>query len=405
MRTGRRKRRPAERLRGHGVTNILTVNAGSSSIKFGLYGAGAEPALRAQGQVEGIGIAPRLIARDADGVVLADDPYPVGGGHGQALAKIIDLLDLAYAGAPIAVVGHRVVHGGAAFSAPVRLDASVVAALEAFVPFAPLHQPHNLASVNAAMEAFPDAVQVACFDTAFHRDQPWVADTYGLPRRYYDQGVRRYGFHGLSYTYIVGALRRVAPDIAAGRVVIAHLGNGASMCGVLNGRPMGSTMGFTAVDGLPMGTRSGQIDPGVLLWMIGDQGMSAAAVSDLLNRESGLKGLSGISSDMRALLASEAPEAAEAVAYFVHRCRREVGALSAALGGLDALVFTGGIGEHAAPVRAAICEGFAWAGLSLDADRNDHSETLISRDDSVVRVYVVPTDEEIVIARACNSFL
>jgi acetate kinase len=315
------------------------------------------------------------------------------------------LLDHAYAEARIAIVGHRVVHGGATYSAPTRLDASVLTALEAFVPFAPLHQPHNLAAIRAAMDAFPDALQVACFDTAFHRAQPWVADTYGLPRRFYEQGVRRYGFHGLSYAYIVGALRQIAPDVADGRLVIAHLGNGASMCAVLNGRPMGSTLGFTAVDGLPMGTRCGQIDPGVLLWMIEAQGMSAAAISDLLYKESGLKGLSGVSSDMRALLASDVPEAAEAVAYFVHRCRREVGALAAVLGGLDALVFTGGIGEHAAPVRAAICEGFGWAGLHLDPDRNALAETVVSRDDSSVRILVVPTDEEIVIARACTSFM
>lgn len=387
------------------MSNILTLNAGSSSIKFGLYGAGAEPALRAQGQVEGIGIAPRLVARDAEGVVLADETYPVGGGHVQALARIIDLLEKAYSGARVAVVGHRVVHGGAAFSAPVRLDPSVVAALEALVPYAPLHQPHNLAAVRAAVDAFPEAVQVACFDTAFHRGQPWVADTYALPRRFYAQGVRRYGFHGLSYAYITGALRQIAPDIAHGRVVIAHLGNGASMCAVSNGQPMGSTLGFTAVDGLPMGTRCGQIDPGVLLWMMEDQGMGAAAISDLLYKESGLKGLSGISSDMRVLLASEAPEAAEAVDYFVHRCRREVGALAAAMGGIDALVFTAGIGERAAPVRAAICEGLEWAGIVIDAGRNDRAERVISTDDSRVRVLVVPTDEEIVIARACTGFV
>jgi acetate kinase len=386
------------------MSEILTLNAGSSSIKFGLYGEGAEPALRASGQVEAIGVNPRIVARDAEGSVIADERFPVGGGHGEALRRIMALLTDAYAGAKIRVVGHRVVHGGTAFSAPTKLNAAAVEALAQFVPFAPLHQPHNLAAIRAAMETFPDAVQVACFDTAFHRGQPWVADTYALPRRFYEQGVRRYGFHGLSYAYIAGALRTVAPEVANGRVVIAHLGNGASMAAVKAGRPMGSTLGFTAVDGLPMGTRSGQIDPGVILWLIEEQGMSTAAVSDLLYKESGLKGLSGISPDMRALLASDAPEAAEAVAYFVHRVRREVGAMAAVLEGLDALVFTGGIGENAAPVRAAICDGFDWMGLSVDAARNEAGETVISPDHAAVKVLVIPTNEEIVIARACVGF-
>lgn len=386
------------------MSTILTLNAGSSSIKFGLYGAGTEPALRARGQVEGIGIEPRFMARDAQGAVLADEALPPGASHGQALERLIALVHNAYSGAEVDVVGHRVVHGGPRFSAPTLIDEAAVEALAAFNAFAPLHQPHNLATVRAAMEAFPKARQVACFDTAFHRSQPWVADTYGLPRRYYDQGVRRYGFHGLSYAFVARELTRIAPEAARGRVVIAHLGNGASMCALREGKPMGSTMGFTAVDGLPMGTRSGQIDPGVLLWMIEEQGMSAAAISDLLYKESGLKGLSGVSSDMRALLASDAPEAAEAIAYFVHRVRLELGALAASAGGIDALVFTGGIGEHAPRVRRAICEGAAWMGIRLDVERNDESATMISADDAPVSVFVIPTNEEIVIARACVRF-
>ena len=386
------------------MSTILTLNAGSSSIKFGLYNAGTEPALRARGQVEGIGIAPRFVARDAQGAVLADEELSSGASHGQALERLIGLVHEAYAGAEVDVVGHRVVHGGPRFSQPTLIDEAAVEALAAFNAFAPLHQPHNLATVRAAMEAFPNARQVACFDTAFHRNQPWVADTYGLPRRYYEQGVRRYGFHGLSYAFVARELARIAPEAARGRVVIAHLGNGASMCALREGKPMGSTMGFTAVDGLPMGTRSGQIDPGVLLWMIEEQGMSAAAISDLLYKDSGLKGLSGVSSDMRALLASDAPEAAEAIAYFVHRVRLELGSLAGSAGGLDALVFTGGIGEHAPPVRRSICEGAAWMGIRLDAKRNDESATVISTDDSPVSVMVIPTNEEIVIARACVPF-
>jgi acetate kinase len=388
------------------VTAILTLNAGSSSIKFALYGAGGEPTLRAVGQVEGIGVSPHIVARDARGATVVDETYDGGGGHAEALRRVMALLDDALDGADVQIVGHRVVHGGAEFSAPVVLDAAAMARLEAFIPFAPLHQPHNLAAIRAAMEAFPAAPQVACFDTAFHRGQPFVADTYGLPRAYFAQGVRRYGFHGLSYTYIAGALRDVAPDIADGRVIIAHLGNGASMASMAEGRPMGSTLGFTAVEGLPMGTRSGQIDPGVVLWLIDDRGMSTAEVTDLLYKQSGLKGLSGgISSDMRQLLASDAPEAAEAVAYFTYRIRREIGAMAAAMGGLDAVVFTAGIGEHAAPVRAAACEGLDFLGLSIDPARNGAHETVISTDDSRVRVLVMPTDEEIVIARACAAVL
>ena len=387
------------------MTAILTINAGSSSIKFGLYDEGREPALRASGQVEGIGVAPHIAAKDSDGVVIADDNYEAGGGHAVALSKIMDLLDHAFDGTDIRIVGHRVVHGGTEFAQPVVLDDAAIAALEAYIPFAPLHQPHNLAAIRAAMEAFPGARQVACFDTAFHRGQPWVADTYALPRQYYEQGVRRYGFHGLSYTYVAGALHDMAPDIAQGRVIIAHLGNGASMAAISNGNPMGSTLGFTAVEGLPMGTRSGQLDPGVVLWLIEEKGFSTAAVTDLLYKQSGLKGLSGVSSDMRVLLDSDAPEAAEAVAYFTYRIRREIGSMAATMGGLDAVVFTAGIGEHAAPVRAEACEGLDFMGIKIDPTRNALHETVISADDSNVRVMVIPTNEEIVIARAAARFL
>ncbi|TVQ58492.1 MAG: acetate/propionate family kinase [Rhodobacteraceae bacterium] len=384
--------------------DILTLNAGSSSIKFALYAAGAAPALRAKGQVEGIGVAPRLKARAADGAVLADAPYEAGGGHDTALERIMALIAQAFPGATVAAVGHRVVHGGPDFAAPVRVDAAVLAKLETYAPFAPLHQPHNLAAVRAAMAAFPDAAQVACFDTAFHRGQPWVSDTFALPRRFHAEGVRRYGFHGLSYDFVSRELARRDPERGRGRAIICHLGAGASLCAIEEGRAMGSTMGFTALDGLPMATRCGQIDPGVLLYLMTERGMDANAISDLLYGESGLKGLSGISSDMRALEASDAPEAREAVDYFTHRVRREIGGLAAVLGGLDALVFTAGIGENSATVRAAVCADLGWMGVALDAEANAAGAAVISAADAPVRVYVIATDEERVIAEAAIRF-
>jgi acetate kinase len=386
---------------GASVPIILTSRADDEKARL----ASCAVAALYAGQVEGIGVAPHIFARDNTGVVIADETYQAGGGHAGALARVMDLLDHAFDGTDVRVVGHRVVHGGAEFSAPVVLDEGKLEALEAYTAFAPLHQPHNLAAIRAAMAHFPQARQVACFDTAFHRGQPFVADTYALPRSYYDRGVRRYGFHGLSYTYIAGALMGIAPKVAMGRVVIAHLGNGASMAAMAGGEPMGSTLGFTAVDGLPMGTRSGQIDPGVVLWLIEDQGMSTAQVTDLLYKQSGLKGMSGVSSDMRALLESDVPEAAEAVAYFCHRIRREIGAMAASMGGLDAVVFTAGIGEHADAVRASVCQGLAFLGITLDAERNRRHDTVISTEGSGVQVLVIPTNEEIVIARAAASFL
>ncbi|MDA0963002.1 MAG: acetate/propionate family kinase, partial [Proteobacteria bacterium] len=325
---------------------ILTLNAGSSSIKFGVYHAAAEPELIARGQVERLGEDAVL---DLDGRERAIGPADHAGG----VAAILDALGAVLEGRAVSAVGHRVVHGGPGFSAPLRLDEDGIAALEALVPLAPLHQPHNMAAVQAARAAFPDAVQVACFDTAFHHGHPFVNDTFALPRRFYDEGVRRYGFHGLSYDYITSVLARDHPDLHAGRVVIAHLGNGASMCAVHAGRSIGSTMGFSALDGLPMGTRCGQLDPGVLLYLMG-QGMGVEEITNLLYRESGLKGLSGLTHDMRALLKSDDPRAAEAIDYYVFRTRRELGAMAAVLGGIDALVFTGGIGENAAPIRARI---------------------------------------------------
>jgi len=383
-------------------TVILTLNAGSSSIKFAVFAPGEERALRASGQVENLSPTQqtRLIV-EADGErqtteIDAND-------HAGALAAILDHAEQLFGGATVAGVGHRVVHGGTDFAVPTLLQPDTIAALRALEPLAPLHQPHNLACVEAAAAAFPDALQIACFDTAFHRTHPFVNDTFALPRQWFERGVRRYGFHGLSYNYITSEIARTEPDLATGRVVIAHLGNGASMCAVRDGRSVGSTMGFTALDGLPMGTRCGQIDPGVLLYMMQHEGMGADAIADLLYRESGLKGLSGLTHDMRTLEASDDPRAAEAIDYFVFRIRRELGGMSAVLGGLDALVFTGGIGENSARVRREVCEGMEWLGIAIDEDRNAGNARDIGTDR--VRVMVIPTNEELVMARAVAGAL
>ena len=383
--------------------HVLTLNAGSSSLKFGLFTADAEPAPLMTGQVDRIGGAAHLKAA-ADGEMLADQDISAND-HAAAVGEVLGLLGAHFPGRAIAGVGHRIVHGGPDFSAPVAVDDSVVAALEKLIPFAPLHQPHNLAGVSAARAAFPEAAQVACFDTAFHRNHPWVNDVFALPREFYDKGVRRYGFHGLSYEFVSGELARIAPHLHAGRVVVAHLGNGASMCGMLAGRSVGSTMGFTALDGLPMGTRCGQLDPGVLLYLMSEEGMSADLISDLLYKRSGLLGLSGLSNDMRTLEAAGAEAAEEAIDYFVFRIRRELGALTAVLCGLDALVFCGGIGEHSAQVRSRVCDGLQWLGLELDRARNADGSAVISTELSRVRVLVIPTNEEMVIARATAGHL
>jgi len=385
-----------------GASCVLTVNAGSSSLKFGLFEAAAEPRALLTGLVERIGDAPRLKARDAGGEAVAERDLTAaeGADHAAALATVLGLLRERFAQARVVAVGHRVVHGGVAFDRPVRLDAAALAELDRLAPFAPLHQPANLAGARAAAETFPDAPQVACFDTAFHRSHPFVNDAFALPRAYYDKGVRRYGFHGLSYDYVAGELKRIAPHLAAGRVVIAHLGAGASMCGLLAGRSVASTMGFSALDGLPMGTRCGQLDPGVLLYLMEQEGLSAAEISDLLYRRSGLLGLSGLSNDMRELLAARTEAARQAVDYFVFRIRRELGGLAAALGGLDALVFTGGIGENAVEIRARVCEGMGWIGLELDGAANADGALTLSAPFSRVRVLRIPTNEELVIARA-----
>jgi len=384
---------------------IAVINAGSSSIKFAVYALPGE-ALLFRGQIESIGLNPRLSVRNPSGATIAEQGWQAEGfDHRAATQEIVRAVNGLLGGSTIVAVGHRVVHGGMEYSAPSRVDAAVLAELERFVPLAPLHQPHNLAPIRAILERAPHLPQVACFDTAFHRSQAAVVQSFALPRSYFAEGIRRYGFHGLSYEYVAAEMSRVAPNIANARVIIAHLGNGASLCAVSKGRSVASTMGFTAVDGLMMGTRCGTIDPGVILYLMDQHGMDTRAIEDLVYRRSGLLGVSGISSDMRALRASPAPEAAEAIALFVHRIIREIGSLSAALGGLDALVFTAGIGENDPATRAEVAAGCTWLGLALDQDRNAAGTGRISSDTSRIEAWVVPTNEELMIARHTAGLL
>jgi len=378
---------------------IAVLNAGSSSIKFSLHGAENEKLLF-HGQIENIGLTPRLTVRDAAGTTIAERCWPEAGlDHRGAVQEIVRICRELLDGRRVVAIGHRVVHGGTRYAAPVRIDADILTDLETLIPLAPLHQPHNLAPIRAAAEQVPTLPQVACFDTAFHRGQSEVVQAFGLPRAYLDEGVRRYGFHGLSYEFVTAELRRVAPDLAPSRLVIAHLGNGASLCAVHNGRSVASTMGFTAVDGLMMGTRCGAIDPGVILYLMDRHGMDARDIEDLIYRKSGLLGISGLSSDMRTLRDSQAPEAAEAIALFVHRIVREIGSLAAALGGLDGLVFTGGIGENDAATRAEVAAGCAWLGHTLADPPGAGGARRISAATSRLQAWVVPTDEERMIAR------
>ena len=381
---------------------ILTLNAGSSSLKFAAFALvnGAEPSELASGQIEGIGATAQGSVTTATGEKsgLTFDPSARAIDHHAAMGAILGWLRKAGYDSSVVAVGHRVVHGGPDLVEPKLIDESVITALKRLIPLAPLHEPHNIAGVEAAMKAFPSTPQVACFDTAFHRSHPFVHDTYALPRSYYDQGVRRYGFHGLSYEFITRKLRKIAPQIALKDVIIAHLGNGASMCAVRDGRAVASTMGFTALDGLAMGTRCGQLDPGVALYLLTEKKMSADAISDLLWKNSGLKGMSGISQDMRELEASDSPAARDAIAYFVSRIRRELGALAATVSGADAVVFTAGIGEHSWKVREAALNDMEWMGIHLDAEANRANAEIISARHSPTIVYVIPTNEELMIA-------
>ncbi len=379
------------------MTAILTLNAGSSSLKLGLYDDRCS--LLASGLVDRIGPQATLRLRDTAG---RDIFVPQGSllTHAEALETVLHGLGAAFP-VSIVAVGHRVVHGGMEFEGPTAIDATVLSRISALVPFAPLHQPHNIAGIEAAMRAFPDALQVACFDTAFHRGHTFAQTAYALPGEYFDKGIRRYGFHGLSYQSIAETLSATAPHLS--RVVVAHLGNGASLCALRDRRSVSSTMGFTALDGLPMGTRPGQIDPGVLLYMLQQEGLTADEVSDLLYRRSGLLGLSGLSPDMRVLEAAASDAAERAIAYFTTRIRREIAALAADLGGIDGIVFTAGIGENSARIRAEVCTGLTWLGATLDPERNELPAPVVSAEGSAIEIRVIATDEEGVIARSTRA--
>jgi acetate kinase len=387
---------------------ILVINAGSSSVKFQVFAIDGSDDLTLQikGQVDGIGTQPRLHARAPGGRVAVDRRFErdqvrdVASALQTSAAWLREQHDIV----PVAV-GHRVVHGGPDYDKPVLVNGDVLSTLEQYVALAPLHQPNNLAPIRTLLAHYPDLPQVACFDTAFHRGHGALADHYALPLQLYAQGVRRYGFHGLSYEYVAQRLPQIAPDIASGRVIVAHLGSGASMCALAGGRSIESTMGFTALDGLPMGTRPGQLDPGVVLFLIDQMGMSAAAVQQLFYHDSGLKGLSGVSNDVRELEASPDPRAAFALEYFAYRVGLHAGTLAAALGGLDAFVFTAGIGENSVSMRARIAEKLAWLGAALDQEANAAHAPLISRGDSRVALHVIPTDEELMIARHTLALL
>jgi acetate kinase len=382
---------------------ILVINAGSSSVKFQLFGVTDHDRLRVRvkGQIEGIGSRPRLLAKDAADVLLVDSTWPDAdvGSVPKALDKVVGFLRDHVGGNLPAAIGHRVVHGGADYNEPAIITDAVLDRLRRLAPLAPLHQLNNLAPISAIRSRHPHLLQVACFDTAFHRGHPDVADRFAIPEQLFSEGVRRYGFHGLSYEYIAKRLAEVAPAIADGRVVVAHLGSGASMCGIVAGKSVESTMGFTALDGLPMGTRPGQMDPGVVLYLMTEKRMSARGIEQLLYNECGLKGLSGISNDVRELFASTSSRARLALEYFVHRICLGAGMLAAAMDGIDGIVFTAGIGENAPTIRENVLRRLSWLGLEVDSAANARGGPRISTERSRISCYVIPTDEELMIAR------
>jgi len=388
---------------------VVVLNAGSSSLKFSVYRRRDSKSwrLESRGQVEGIGTSPRFSARDGSGERLADNPLDktaVRDGH-TALDAVAQWLRSTYGKARVLGVGHRVVHGGPRFSGPTMITPQVLAELRQLIPLAPLHQPHNLAAIDAVSEQLPGVPQVACFDTSFHRGQPAVAELVPLPAEIRNGGVQRYGFHGLSYEYIASVLPDVAPEIAGGRVIVAHLGSGASLCAMRDRKSLDSTLGFTALDGLCMGTRPGALDPGVVLYLFQNLGLSAKDVETILYKRSGLLGISGTSNDMRDLLGSNQPAARLAVDYFVYRAAKEIGALTAVLAGIDALVFTAGIGENSPEIRSRICDASAWLGIEMDTNANGTKQQRISRAGSRVSAWVIPTNEELIIARHTGTVL
>ena len=388
---------------------IVVLNAGSSSLKFSVFAGADDLPFVVGGQVSGLyTAAPRFVAKDTGGNAIAEKRWDAEArlDHHGAIGHIVEWLRATYGHEHhLSAVGHRVVHGGMDFAAPVRVDGDIVTRLEKLIPLAPLHQPHNLAPIRALLQQAPGLPQVACFDTAMHRSNPALAQMFALPKALSDAGVRRYGFHGLSYEYIASVLPRFDERAARGKTVVLHLGNGASMCALDAGRSVASTMGFTAVDGLPMGTRCGALDPGVILYLMDEHGMDARAVEKLIYSQSGLLGVSGVSSDMRELLASDQPQARVAVDLFVYRIGRELGSLAAALSGLDAIVFTAGIGERASAVRERICAQAAWLGIALDPEANARGGPRISTPDSRTAAWVIPTNEELMIARHTRDLL
>ena len=386
----------------------LVINAGSSSLKFSVLRNDGPQAWRTavRGQIDGIGTAPRFSVTNEEGRAAASEPLSASVRDGTAAFDVLATwLRSRYGGARVLGVGHRVVHGGRRFSTPTVATPDVLAQLRELIPLAPLHQPYNIAAIEAAAAQLPGVPQVACFDTSFHRGHAPVAEVVPLPHRFHRDGVQRYGFHGLSYEYIASILPQVAPEIANGRVIVAHLGSGASLCALKAGRSVDTTLGFTALDGLCMGTRPGSVDPGVILYLFRTLGLPAADVEKILYKESGLLGISGISNDMRVLLDSPEPSARLAVEYFVYRVAREIGALTAVLGGLDGVVFTAGIGENSPEIRRRICEASAWVGIDLDGPANARTEPRISRQGSRVSAWVLRTNEELMIARHTGALL
>lgn len=388
---------------------IIVLNAGSSSLKFSIYTLDAgELRPESRGQIDGLGTAPRFKAKDSAGQSIVDcalEGPPKGIGHPEAFSHLAEWVRDRFASKQkLLAIGHRVVHGGSKFIEPTLVDESVLAQLEKLIPLVPLHQPHNLAAIRAVAKLRPDLPQVACFDTAFHQGRAKVTERLGLPDDFYQRGVRRWGFHGLSYESISKQFRRIAPEISAGRVIVAHLGSGASMCAMKAGRCIDTTMGFSALDGLPMGTRCGSLDPGVLLFLLRD-GWSPDRIEALLYKQSGLLGISGVSNDVRELLESKSPLAAEAIEYFVYRATREIGSLTASLGGLDALIFTAGIGENSPEIRARICRGIGWLGVEVNGEANSRNLRSISPPGRTPSVWVIPTDEEGVIAAQTYELL
>jgi len=391
------------------VTDAIAVlNAGSSSLKFSVFAA-RDGALEvaARGQAEGLYTSPRFVAKDAKGTLLGEKSWGEGAklGHDGALDHLVAFLRSELTEHRLVGIGHRVVHGGLEYTNPVRIDPAVLVALEKYVPLAPLHQPHNLAPIRSLLERSPQLPQVACFDTGFHSGAPAVAQAFALPKSITDRGVRRYGFHGLSYEYIASVLPQHDARAARGRTIVLHLGNGSSMCAIAGGRSVASTMGFTAADGLPMGTRCGSLDPGVILYLMDELKMDARAIEKLIYQQSGLLGVSGISSDMRTLEASGEPAAKAAIDLFVYRIGRELGSLAAALSGLDAIVFTAGIGENSRGLRARVCRDAAWLGVEIDPAANEAGALRISTAGSRVAAWVIPTNEELMIARHTRGML